>query len=132
MKIKSYNLFLESCIDEDTIPVIRKVILDRLDGEIIDGLELTEYDKSVVFGSLTTNAAPRAPRSRETPMNHFRLIKSNHYLYGQVMMLIIRFKSDKIISYIEVIREDINELDLQSLLKREDQFTWSLTIHGGF
>jgi len=131
MKIKSYNLFLESCIDEDTIPLIRKVILDRLDGEIIDGVELTEYDKSVVFQEKSPSPILKHV-IRKTPMNHFRLIKSNHYLYGQVIMLIICFKSDKIIPYIEVIRDDINELDLQSHLIRENEFIWVLTINCGF
>jgi hypothetical protein len=55
-----------------------------------------------------------------------------HYLYGQVIMLIICFKSDKIIPYIEVIRDDINELDLQSHLIRENEFIWVLTINCGF
>ena len=49
MKIKSYNLFLESKryeISKEEENNIKQYFYDRLDGEVIDGKEINEYDSS--------------------------------------------------------------------------------------
>lgn len=49
MKIKSYNLFLESKryeISKEEENNIKQYFHDRLDGEVIDGKEINEYDSS--------------------------------------------------------------------------------------
>jgi len=133
MKIKSYKLFLEernACIDEDTIPLIRKIILDRLDGEVIDGMELSEYVKNEDSSPILKHKIKKL--LSELKMNHFHLMMGNHFLSGTSVLLFIRFKSDKIIPYIEAIREDIKGLDLKSGLRKGDDFTWVLQIWGGF
>ena len=49
MKIKSYNLFLESKryqISKEEENNIKQYFYDRLDGEVIDGKEINEYDST--------------------------------------------------------------------------------------
>lgn len=119
MKIKSYNLFLESCIDEDTIPMVRKIIIDRLEGEIIDGIEMTEYipsrlDKSWVLNRIETN--------------QFSIFKSKDWFYGDQITLIVKCETNNIIEYLKLIEEEINNIGLSPRLRRIDIYTWIFEI----
>ena len=52
MKIKSYKLFLESAkhdISKEEELLIKEYFYDRLDGEIIDGIEINEYSSDDYF-----------------------------------------------------------------------------------
>lgn len=60
MKIKSYNLFLESnsdLLDGETIRKVKKIFLDRLEGEVIDGVEMTRFipDPIMIFNKIEVN-----------------------------------------------------------------------------
>lgn len=69
MKIKSYNLFLESKrydISKEEENIIKKYFYDRLDGEVIEGKEIDEDTSDDYF--------------RNQPINTFKFSKS-WYLY---------------------------------------------------
>lgn len=138
MKIKSYKLFLEKINikylpphDDDFINVIRKIVLDRIDGEIIDGVELTEQPDDV---SLFNNDAYK--RALLMEVNGFGIYKSSHWFYGSILDIIISFKSNKILPYIKIIEEDIKDLELRchlkiiEPLKKGNPFIYTIEIYG--
>lgn len=125
MKIKSYNLFLESCIDEDTIPKIKKIIIDRLEGEIIDDVELTEMKIDQTYPSFKKI-------KYVLKMNQFSIVEKNNFFHGRTLMLFIKFQSDKIKPYINLISEEIKDLGFNVSTYQEDIFNWEILISGGF
>ena len=137
MKIKSYNLFLEKINikylpphDDDFINVIREIVLGRLDGEIIDGVELTEQLDDV---SLPNDSYKRALLMK---INGFGIHKSSHWFYGSILIISISFKSNKILPYIKLIEEYIEDLDLSchlriiEPLKKGNPFIYIIEIYG--
>lgn len=134
---ENYNLFLESCIDEDTIPKIKKIIMDRLEGEIIDDVELTEMKTDKIYPSITNL---RMGIRHELKMNQFSIIEINYVLGGKSLLLFIKFQSDKIKPYINLISEEIKDLGFNVSIYqgerpekyKEDIFNWEILISGGF
>jgi hypothetical protein len=111
MKIKSYNLFLESnsyLLDDKTIKNVKKIFLDRLEGEIIDGVELSifEPDPIIIFQKI-----------RKNQFGFYKINKESWSSYEN-LMVIITCTTESILPYLKLIKDEIIELGLDTNLTK--------------